>query len=82
MYDALGTLYQSVNISKKMLWRNKLTMSSMCKTNIVASYLLMLAVLKDQLGVVGDEVKDNELVWIALDGFNSYWHNFFQVIYG
>jgi hypothetical protein len=82
MYDALGTLYQSVNVSRKMLLRNKLTMTHMCKTDTVASYLMKLAELRDQLGAVGDEVKDDELVWIALNGFSSSWHNFVQVICG
>lgn len=50
MYDALETL------SKKIHPRNKLTMTSMCRT--VASHFRKLATLTDQFDVVGDKVKD------------------------
>lgn len=82
MYDALGTLYESVDVSRKMLLRNKLPSTCTTKSNIVASCLMKLADLRDQLGVVGDKVKDDELVWIALNGFISSWHHFVQVICG
>ncbi|KAH9293142.1 hypothetical protein KI387_041649, partial [Taxus chinensis] len=78
MYDALGTLYQSVNVSRVMLLRNKLNTTHMSKTDTMASYLMKLAELRDQIGAVGDEVKDNELVQIALNGFSPLWHNFVQ----
>jgi hypothetical protein len=54
----------------------------MCKTNTIASYLMKLTKLRDQLGAVGAKVKDDELVQVALNGFSSYWHNVVQVIYG
>jgi hypothetical protein len=54
----------------------------MCKTDLAASYLMKLAELKDHLGAIGDEVKDNELVWIDLNGFSLSWNNFFWVICG
>ena len=80
MYDALGTLYQSVNVSKKIFLRHKFIATIMCKTSTKASYLMKLAKLRDQLGVVSDEVKDDELFQIALNGFNRSWHNFVWVI--
>jgi hypothetical protein len=82
MYDALGTLYQSVNVSRKMLLKNKLTSTCMSKTDTVASYLMKIAELRDQIAAVGDTVEDNELVWISLNGFSPPWHNFVQVICG
>jgi hypothetical protein len=41
-----------------------------------------LAKLRDQPHAIGDEVKDDELVWITPNGLYSSWHNFVQVIYG
>jgi hypothetical protein len=82
MYDGSRTLYQSVNISTKIPLRNKLTTTYMGKTNTIASYPMKLAKLRYQLGAVGDDVKDYELVRIALNGSSSYWHNFVHVIYG
>ena len=47
MYDALGTLYQSVNISRKMLLKNKLNATRTSKTDRVTSYLMKIAELRD-----------------------------------
>ena len=46
MYDALGTLYQSVNVSRKMLLKNKLTIICMSKTNTIASYVMEIATVR------------------------------------
>ena len=46
MYDALETFYQSVNVSKMLFFKNKLTMT-LCTIDIVASHQMKLAKLKD-----------------------------------
>jgi hypothetical protein len=73
MYDALGTMYQSVKVSRNMLLRNKLTATHMCKTHTIASYLMKLVELRDQLGAVADKDKDDELVYpvLVLSGWNK-----------
>ena len=78
MYDALGTLYQNVNICSKILLRHKITTNCMCRTDTIASYVMKPATQRDQLGAVDDKVKENELVRIALNGFTASWHNFVQ----
>jgi hypothetical protein len=75
MFDALVTLYQSENINWKMLLRNKLRATQMNKTNTVANYLMKIIELRDQLAAVGEEVKSEELVPIALNGFSSSWQS-------
>jgi hypothetical protein len=48
MYNALATLYQSVNVYMKVLLRNKLTTlttTCMSKTDIVATHLMKLTEL-------------------------------------
>lgn len=55
-------------------------MTNICKTNIAPSYHMKLAEPRDQLGAI--EVKDDELVWIDVDGYNSSWHNFVHIIFG
>jgi hypothetical protein len=82
IYDSLGTLYQSVNVSNKMLPRNKITMPCMCKIDTIINYLMKLEKMRDRVGVVGDEVKYDEIASIALNVFSSSWHNLVQVIYG
>jgi hypothetical protein len=48
----------------------------MSKTNTIASYLMKITKLHDQLAAVGEEVKSEELVPIALNGFSSSWQPF------
>jgi hypothetical protein len=58
MYDALGTLSQSVNILKKMLLKDKLNTTRMRKTYTLMSYHMKIEKLRDQIAVVGDIVKN------------------------
>lgn len=56
--------------------RNKLIMAYIRRNGRIASYLMKLVELRDNLGAVGGEVKDYELVQIASIGFRSPWYNF------
>lgn len=60
-------LYSSVNMSHKMLLKNKLTSTHMSKTDIVASYVIQVTELRDQLATIGKEI--DEKVQITLNGF-------------
>ena len=62
MFDALVTLYQSENINQKKLMRNKLGATQMSKRNIIASYLMKVTKLHDQLEAVGEEVEGEDFV--------------------
>ena len=73
MFDVLVTLYQSENINQKTLMRNKLGATQMSKRNIIASYLMKITELHDQLEAVGEEVEGEEFVPTTLNGFSSYW---------
>ena len=73
MFDVLVTLYQSENINQKMLMRSKLGATQMSKRNIIASYLMKITELHDQLEAVGEEVEGEEFVPTTLNGFSSYW---------
>ena len=39
-------------------------------------YLTRLTQIKDELGAVGSKTVDEELVWIALNGFSKPWDTF------
>jgi hypothetical protein len=69
-----------VNISHKMYLRNKLSAICMSDTDIVASYLMKITELRDQLAAIGVKVEDEELVPIALNGFSTSWKPFVQGI--
>jgi hypothetical protein len=81
MFDALVTLCQSENIIQKMLLRNKLRTTQMSKTNTIATYLMKIIELHDQLAAIGEEVKSEKLVPIALNVFSSSWQPFVQGVY-
>jgi hypothetical protein len=73
MFDALVTQYRRENINWKMLLQNKLR--AMCTSQIgtIATYLMKIAEVHCQLAAFGEEVKGEELVSIALNGFSSFW---------
>lgn len=46
------------------------------RTDNVASYLIEIIKSRDQPGTVGEEVKSEELIYIALNGLSSSWQPF------
>lgn len=71
-----------MNISEKMLLKNKLSATHMNKTDTVTSYLIKTAAAGDQIVAVGGKLEDDELVRISLNGFSPTRHNFVQIICG
>ena len=58
---------------------------SMCNTKMakgesVVPYLTRLIQIRDELGAVGSKIEDEELVWIALNGFSKPWDTFVKVV--
>ena len=50
----------------------------MTAADIVTTYLTKISQVRDELGVVGKKVEDEELVRYALNGFTAKWHTFVQ----
>ena len=46
MYDALESLYQSVNVSRKMILRNNLTTTHLRKIDTIGIYLMKILTSK------------------------------------
>jgi hypothetical protein len=61
MYDAMLTMYQSENMSKRMLLKSKLTSSHMGNIDIVDIYLMKITKLRYHFFTVGDKITKNEL---------------------
>jgi hypothetical protein len=80
MIDALVSLYQSENINRKMILRNKLKSIVMTKSDSVTSYLMKVTQVRDQLVVVGKKVADAKLVIMAINGFSTSWEPFVKGI--
>jgi hypothetical protein len=68
MWESLTKLYHSSHENRKMVLREKLKSIKMTKTKRVATYLTKLTQMRDELGVIGEVVVDNELVRTALNG--------------
>jgi hypothetical protein len=77
-YDALITLYQSVNVPCKMLTKDELFATHMSDKDTVTSYLMRITKLQNQCVAIKMKIKNKELVPIALNGFSSSWEPFVQ----
>jgi hypothetical protein len=71
MYDFLVTLYQNVNVSHRMLFKNKLTGTYVSNNDTMASYMMKIIELRDHIIATGEKVHEGELVSITLNGFSS-----------
>ena len=80
MFDALVSLFESNNTSRRLALRHQFQSTSMSRSDTVATYFMKISQLKDQLKAIGDTVTDDELVTIALNGFASSWDPFVQGI--
>jgi hypothetical protein len=78
MWKALTKLYQSNNLSRKMLLGEKLGSTKMAKGDSVATYLTKFTQIRDELAAVGETVDETELVRTSLNGFTKQWDVFVQ----
>jgi hypothetical protein len=76
MFDALVGLFQSDNLNRKMILRNKLRSMQMSRSDNVTSYFMRITQVRDQLAAIGEKVDDVELVNVALNGFPKSWEPF------
>lgn len=63
-----------------MILKEKMRTTKMQKGEGVTPYLTRIQNARDELAVVGEKPKDNELVWIALNGFTRESTTFVQGI--
>jgi hypothetical protein len=80
MLDALVSLFQSDNMSRKMILKTKLRECRMSTSDNVTSYLMRITQIRDQLAAVGETILDAELVNVALNGFSKAWEPFIMGI--
>ena len=69
MFKALVDLFQSDNLNRKMILRNKLRSIRMSRSDKVTSYFMRITQTHDQLVAIGEKVDDIGLVNVALNGF-------------
>jgi hypothetical protein len=80
MIDALVSLFQSDNMTRKMILKTKLRECRMSNSDNVTSYLMRITQICDQLTPVGETIMDAELVNVALNGFFKTWEPFIMGI--
>ena len=80
MFDALVSLFQSDNLNRKMVLKNKLRDCRMNKFDNVTSHLMRIMQICDHLIVVGDNILDEKLVNVALNEFTKSWEPFVKGI--
>jgi hypothetical protein len=81
MFDALVSLYQSNNASWKLILRHHLRAVEFSSSNTIASYLMRITQICDQLAAIGEAVDEKKLVNVALNGLPRSWEPFVQGIY-
>jgi hypothetical protein len=82
MWVALKGLYEAKNETRIMALRDKLHGTRMVKRESVATYLTLVAQVKDKLAAVGEVIPDSELMRIALKGFTKEWEVFVKCVVG
>jgi hypothetical protein len=80
MFKALVDLFQSDNLNRKMVLRNKLRSIQMSRSDNVTSYFMRITQTRDQLAAIGEKVDEAELVNVALNGFTKSWEPFVKGI--
>jgi hypothetical protein len=76
MFDALVGLFQSTNMNRKMVLRNKLRSVQMSRSDNVTNYFMRITQVRDQLAAIGEKTKDIELMNVALNGLPKSWEPF------
>ena len=59
-----------------MVLQERMCITKMDKGEGVVPYLMRLTQIRGELGAVGSKTVDEELVWIALNGFSEPWDTF------
>ena len=67
---------KTTNENQNMVLQERMRDTKMAKGEGVVPYLTRLTQIRDELGAVGSNTEDEELVRIALNGFSRPWDTF------
>jgi hypothetical protein len=76
IFDALVGLFQSNNMNRKIILRNKLRFMQMSRYDIVTSYFMMITQVRDQVVAIVNKLDGLDLINVALNGFPKSWEPF------
>ena len=71
MYDTLKDLYENENPSRILALKDQLRQVNFTKDDLVSSYFLKIAQIKDHLVLVDKSVFDRDLVLASMGGLSS-----------
>jgi hypothetical protein len=57
MFDSLVGLFQSTNMNRKMVLRNKLRLVQMSRSDNVTNYFMRITQVCDQLAAIGEKTR-------------------------
>jgi hypothetical protein len=80
MFDALTGMYEGKNINQKMNLRTKLKNTKMQKGETIQDYFSRVSQFKEQLEAIGDNLDEDELIMITLNGLTRPWYAFIQTV--
>jgi len=83
MFGVLKKLFENNNINRALSLRQQLSDIKMTKSDwSIASYLMNMSKLRDQLSTIGESIEYRELIMMTLNGFPSSLELFIQSISG
>jgi hypothetical protein len=80
MFDALVSLFQSDNMSRKMILKTKLREYRLSTSDNVTNCLMRITQIRDQLATLGETILDAKIVNVVLNGFSKAWEPFIMGI--
>ncbi|XP_057818742.2 uncharacterized protein LOC131031603 [Cryptomeria japonica] len=82
MFETLQGMYEINNTIMALALRQQFHHIKMAKGESILSFFMKTTELKDQLGAIGDEVENRDLVMLALNVLPQSWESFIQRISG
>ena len=82
MWKDLTDLFQSSNDYRKFALKDKLRKIKMEKGDFIPKYLTNFVQCRDEMGIIGITVADEDLVSLALLGLPKSWHSYQDSVNG
>jgi hypothetical protein len=82
MYEALKDMFESDNTLRDLTLKGQLQSTKMTKGDTVSTFFMKISEIKDQLGALGENISEKELVLSTLNNIPKHWEPFLQSISG
>jgi hypothetical protein len=82
MYEALKDMFESDNTLRALTLKGQLKSTKMTKGDTIATFFMKILEIKNQLGAIGEEIFDRELVFSTLNNLSKHLEPFLQSISG